>query len=207
ALQLRHDLARAKLIGFTWPGTRVNQRYPISDNSLPARYARAIVAYRTGNPATAQTLIDDLIKAAPKNPYFQELKGQAYLETGNAAAAVAPLRRAVALAPNANIIKVLLAQALVAGNTAGNADEVIKLLTVALQAEPELSIGYRALARAYAAKDNIPMAQLATAQGLLIDGNYKEAKAQAMRAQAKLKAGSPAWLRADDIVSYKPPKK
>src|SRR5690606_13083081 len=114
---------RAKLIGFTWPGDRVNRRYPISDNSLPARYAHAIVAYRTGNPAAAQKQIDGLIKAAPNNPYFYELKGQAYLETGRPDAAVAPLRKAVALAPNANIIKVLLAQALVAGNTPAIADE------------------------------------------------------------------------------------
>jgi predicted Zn-dependent protease len=207
ALQLRHDLARAKLVGFTWPGDRVNRRYPITDNSLPARYARAIVAYRTGDPAASQKLIDGLIKSAPNDPYFYELKGQAYLETGNPAAAIAPLRKAVALAPNANIIKVLLGQALVATGKPGVANEVINLLTVALQAEPELSIGYRALARAYALNNDIPMAQLATAQGLLIDGNLQEAKIQATRAQAKLKAGSPAWLRADDIVSYKPRKK
>jgi predicted Zn-dependent protease len=50
------------------------------------------------------------------------------------------------------------------------------------------------------------MAQLATAQGLFIDGNIKEAQIQATRAQAKLKTGTPAWLRADDIVSYKAPK-
>ena len=50
------------------------------------------------------------------------------------------------------------------------------------------------------------MAELATAQGLFADGNYKEAKLHAARAQAKLKLGTPAWLRADDIVSYKPPK-
>ena len=50
------------------------------------------------------------------------------------------------------------------------------------------------------------MAQLATAQGLFADGAYEEARIQATRAQVKLKRGSPAWLRADDIVSYKPQK-
>jgi predicted Zn-dependent protease len=50
------------------------------------------------------------------------------------------------------------------------------------------------------------MAQLATAQGLFADGNIKDAKVQAERAAAKLPTGSPARLRADDIVSYKPPK-
>ncbi len=46
ALQLRHDLMRAKLSGFLEaPGT-VMRRYPPSDQSLPARYARAISTYR-----------------------------------------------------------------------------------------------------------------------------------------------------------------
>jgi predicted Zn-dependent protease len=50
------------------------------------------------------------------------------------------------------------------------------------------------------------MADLATAQGYFADGAVKDAKIHATRAQAKLKPNSPAWLRADDIVSYKAPK-
>ena len=91
ALKLRHDLVRAKLVGFTWGPIQVNRRYPISDNSLPARYARAIVAYRTGKPGPALKQIDDLIASAPDDPYFYELKGQALLETGHPAEAIAPL--------------------------------------------------------------------------------------------------------------------
>jgi predicted Zn-dependent protease len=48
------------------------------------------------------------------------------------------------------------------------------------------------------------MAQLATAQGLFAEGAFDDARIQATRAQVKLKKGSPAWLRADDIASYKP---
>ena len=50
------------------------------------------------------------------------------------------------------------------------------------------------------------MASLATAEGLFADGNYGDARIHAAKAQAKLKRGSPGWLRADDIVSYKPAK-
>ena len=203
-LQRRHDLVRAKLIGFTWATDRVMRRYPISDTSLAARYARAIVAYRTGKPGPAQQQIDALIKASPDDPYFYELKGQALLETGSPKLAVAPLRKAVALAPGSSILKILLGQALIANDEPAYADETIKLLSFAVQDEPDMGVGYRALARAYALKNDIPMAQLATAQGLFVEGAYAEAKAQATRAQAKLKRGSPAWLRADDIVSYKP---
>lgn len=204
ALRVRHDLLRAKLVGFTWTPLNINRRYPISDNSLPARYARAILAYRTGQPAAAVKAIDDLIRGSPNNPYFHELKGQALLETGNPKAALAPLRRAVSLAPNAGIIKIMLGQALVAVGDRASAQEAIKLLSGSLQRDPDIVAGYRALARAHALDNDQAMAQLATAQGLFAEGNFKEARIQAERAQAKLKRGSPAWLRADDIVTYKP---
>src|SRR5438874_102227 len=48
-LQLRHDLMRAKLAGFLEKPDTVARRYPSTDTSLPARYARAITAYRTSN--------------------------------------------------------------------------------------------------------------------------------------------------------------
>ena len=64
-LQLRHDLVRAKLVGFTWSPQNVARRYPMTDDSLPARYARAIITFRTGKPAAAQEQIDALIRSAP----------------------------------------------------------------------------------------------------------------------------------------------
>ena len=45
-LQFRHDMMRAKLYGFTERPDTVLRRYPLSDTSMPARYARAISAYR-----------------------------------------------------------------------------------------------------------------------------------------------------------------
>ena len=206
ALQERHDLVRAKLIGFTWSPLQIARRYPLSDNSLPAHYARAIATYRGGRAIDALKQVDGLTRARPGDPYFWELKGQILLETGKPKDALGPLRKAVSLAPRENLIKVLLGQALVAGGSRGDAAQAIRLLSAAVINYPDLPGGYRALARAYAIADNIPMAQLATAQGLFIEGNVKDAQIQAAKAQAKLKRGSPAWLRADDIVSYKQPK-
>jgi predicted Zn-dependent protease len=205
-LQQRHDLVRAKLAAFTLPPLQVARLYPISDQGLAAKYARAIMTYGSGKVSDALVQIDALIKAAPNDPYFWELKGQALLETSKPAQAVDPLRKAVALAPNANLIKVLLGRALVAVGGKANANEAVRLLSAAVANYPDLPGGYHALARAYAMIDNVPMAQLATAQGLFIEGDVKGAQIQAIRAQSKLKAGSPAWLRADDIASFKPQK-
>jgi predicted Zn-dependent protease len=206
-LQHRHDLMRAKLSGFTETPQRVGTRYPASDNSLPARYARAIVAYRSGGVDRAVTLINDLIASEPNNPYFHELKGQALLERGRAKEAIEPLRRAVALQPRSGLLRILLGHALVESGNKALAGEAISNLTVGLQQDPNQSMGYRQLARAYGEKGDIGMAQLSTAQGLMFEGKVSEAKEQAHWAQAKLKVGSPAWVRADDIISFKPPPK
>src|SRR5438093_9659656 len=66
ALQARHDLMRAKLFGFMDRPDAVARRYPLGDNSVPARYARAIASYRFGNAANAQAPIDALIQAQPQ---------------------------------------------------------------------------------------------------------------------------------------------
>ena len=107
-------MMRAKLAGFLERPDTVARRYPPSDTSLPARYARAISAYRFGGSRGAIAQIDALIQAQPNNPYFHELKGQALLEGARPAEAIAPLRRAAALAPNATLIRIMLGQALVA---------------------------------------------------------------------------------------------
>ncbi|MEX2034290.1 MAG: M48 family metalloprotease, partial [Xanthobacteraceae bacterium] len=90
-LQLRHDMMRAKLAGFLDRGDTVARRYPFSDNSLPARYARAIATYRHADLRRAIAQIDGLIQTQSNNPYFFELKGQALLEGGKPAEAIAPL--------------------------------------------------------------------------------------------------------------------
>jgi predicted Zn-dependent protease len=203
ALQLRHDLARAKLIGFTAP--QQVERVFGREGGLPAQYARAIAAYRTAGLERALPLIDALIAADGNNPFFHELKGQALLERGRPREAIEPLRRAVRLDSN-GLLRILLGHALVESGNPDLINEAIDQLDRGLQDDPNQSLGYRILARAYAQRGDIGMAQLSTAQGFFIDGQIDEARLQASRAQAKLSRGSPAWLRADDIVTYQPPR-
>lgn len=204
-LQLRHDLMRAKLSGFIErPGT-VMRRYPPSDSSLPARYARAIAAYRHADLRDALAQIDGLIAAQPNNPYFHELKGQALMENGRAAEAIGPLRRAASLAPDAILIRVMLAQALVATNDARHADEAIPLLRTAMTREPDMPDAYSQLAMAYGRKGEYAEADLAAAQAAFARGDVKTAKELAARAKTRFPTGSPGWVKADDIVTLKMP--
>jgi predicted Zn-dependent protease len=203
-LQLRHDLMRAKLAGFLERRDTVARRYPMSDNGLPARYARAIATYRHADLRAAIAQIDGLIQAQPNNAYFYELKGQALLEGGKPAEAIAPLRRAAQLAPQPALIQVLLAQALNATNNAAAADESVGLLRRALAQDPELPQAYAQLAMAYGRKGDLAQADLASAQAAFTRGDAKTARQLAARAKTRFPVGSPGWVKADDIVSYKP---
>jgi predicted Zn-dependent protease len=202
-LQQRHDLMRAKLAGFLDRSDTVARRYPLSDHSLAARYARAIATYRRADVRKALEEIDGLIQAQPGNAYFHELKGQALLESGRGAEAVAPLRRAVQLAPRPALIQIMLAQALTSTGNPKNADEAIGLLRSALTQEPEASAAYSQLAMAYGKKGDLAHADLASAEAAFYRGDFSAATMLATRAKTRLPIGSPAWVRADDIVSAK----
>jgi predicted Zn-dependent protease len=202
-LQLRHDMMRAKLTGFLDRGDTVARRYPPSDTSLPARYARAIATYRHADMRVAVGQIDGLIQAQPNNPYFYELKGQALLEGGKPAEAIAPLQRAIQLAPQPALIQVLLAQALNALNAAKSADEAVTLLRTALAHEPESVDGYLQLAMAYGRKGDLAQADLASALAAFMRGDHPTARQLAARAKTRFPIGSPGWVKADDIISSK----
>lgn len=204
--QLKHDMIRAKLFAFTAPRAEVQRRYPPYDNSLPARYAKAIMEYRYGQPGAAQRQIDALIKEQPNNPYFWELKGQAYLEGAQPQAAIAPLRKAVAMAPGQPLIRTMLGHALMSTDTPANVDAAIKELTNATSRDPENYEGLRYLGQAYSRRGDEGNAALAAAREALISGQLQDARRFARRAMPLLPEGSPGYIAAKDIFESKPEK-
>jgi predicted Zn-dependent protease len=205
ALQLRHDMVRAKISAFMERQDTVYRRYPLSNDSLPARYAHAISTYLHGDLRSALAQIDTLIQTQPNNPYFYELRGQALLEGGKPAEAIAPLRKAVQLSNNAPLIEMLLGQALVASNNKAYTEEAIAILRAAVARETEAPLGYSQLAMAYGRKGDYAQADLASAQAAFLRGDNKTARELASRAKTRFAIGTPGWVKADDIVVAKPP--
>ncbi|QHO76557.1 peptidase [Bradyrhizobium sp. CCBAU 051011] len=204
ALQLRHDMVRAKISAFMERQETVYRRYPMSNNSLPARYAHAIATYRHGDLRSALAQIDALLQQQPNNPYFYEVRGQALLEGGKPQEAIAPLRKAVQLSNNSPLIEMMLGQALVATGNNAYTDEAISILRAATAREPEALIGYTQLAMAYGRKGDYAQADLASAQAAYLRGDSKTARDLASRAKTRFAIGTPGWVKADDIVSAKP---
>jgi predicted Zn-dependent protease len=204
ALQLRHDMVRAKISAFMERQDTVYRRYPLSNTSLPARYGRAITTYLHGDLRSALAQIDGLIQVQPSNPYFYELRGQALLEGGKPQEAIAPLRKAVQLSGNSALIEMLLGQALVASDSNAYTDDAIAILRSAVARETEAPLGYSQLAMAYGRKGDYAQADLASAQAAYLRGDNKTARELASRAKTRFAIGSPGWVKADDIVSAKP---
>jgi predicted Zn-dependent protease len=204
SLQFRHDMVRAKLFAFTSHPNAVARAYPRSDKSLPAQYARAIAAMKTRRRDAIRD-VDALIRQLPNNPFLYELKGQVLLEGGKPRSAIAPFRKAVSLRPKEGQFLVWLGYALVGSNDPSALPEAERILRKGVQQDPNSRIGFSQLAIAQARQGKQADADLSTAKGLMVAGDFGAAKRYAARAQKKLKRGTPAWLQADDIVSYKPP--
>ncbi len=204
ALQLRHDLMRAKLSGYLDRPQVVFNRYPASNTTLPARYARTIARFFQSGLDAALPEVDALIKERPDYPYFHELKGDFLMRTGKAKEAIPHLRQALKLAGEAPLITVRLAQALISAEEARNVDEAIALSRKSLISDPNPQ-AFRILADGLGRKGLTPEAELAIAEAHFLEGDVKKAQIFAKRAQRGLKNGSPEALRAGDIVNYKIP--
>ena len=198
-LVARHKLMQAKLVGYLTP-SQVSAKYPASDNSLPAHYARAIAAYRSGKMQKSVDLLNVLVKAQPKNPYFWELAGEALLSAGQIDHSIRAYKRAIKHAPKAGLIRVGYAKALIAKGQPESARAALKQLHKAQRTEDHDPMLHRHKASAYAKLGDIPRADLSTAEAYLRVGNIELAKKKAGQAKRKLKKGTPQWRRADDIL-------
>ncbi len=209
-LQLRHDLMRAKLSGYLESPAIVLNRYPMTDKSLPARYARGIARYFQGGRGgleAALSEIDQLIQARPDYPYFWEVKGDLLMRSGKSKEAVPFLRKAINLTKKGSnsLMQVKLATALQNSGQKASLQESVRLLKTSLITDPNPR-AFRLLATAYYNQGDRPKADAMTAQAYFVEGNVQQAQIFAKRAQRALKAGSPEWIKNEDIIKYDPPK-
>ncbi|MEJ7926087.1 M48 family metalloprotease [Sphingobium sp. AN641] len=199
ALEARFERIKAKLVGFASEPTQTLIKYPETDQSVPARYARAYAWHKSAYPQKALEEVDALLAAAPADPYFLELKGQILLESGRPVDAIAPLRRAVA-ATNQPLIAVLLGHALIASEDEKNFAEAEAVLRNAVARDRENPFAWYQLGVVYERRGDIPRAALATAERYQMMGQDQMALRSADAAMQGLKTGTVDYLRAQDIA-------
>ncbi|MGH6960506.1 MAG: M48 family metalloprotease, partial [Dongiaceae bacterium] len=198
---------QAKLRGYTEPMARVQKRYPESDTSLEARYARSIAYAQPGqaNLKKAIALADSLIAEFPEDPYFQENKAEILLKSANQAKAALPYYEAAATAlPDSPNILAELAMAQLALDDPALTKKAISELEKVIRIEPRNGSAWYQLSIAYGKDGQLPMAALALAERAAASSGPRACKAskdQAQRAMQGLPEGTPAWLRAQDIYN------
>jgi predicted Zn-dependent protease len=194
-----HTRMKAKLGAFMGsPGAALAQ-WKESDKRIAARYARAIAYYRIPDLKRALPAIDALIQEEPKNPWFHELKGQVLFENGRLAEAVAPYEEAVRLAPQSALLRIGLAQVQIEINDPALNKKALAQLNEATRIETDNSGAFRLLAIGYGREDNMGMAALSMSEQAMLEGDFKMARQQAIRASQVLPPGSTSRIRAEDL--------
>lgn len=191
---------QAKIRGFMNDPNATLRYYPLSDQSEPAHYARAVAYYRTSQVDKALVEIRTLTEFRPDNPYFHELEGQMLFEFGKVREAIAPHEKAIALKSDNALIRIGLGRALNAMEDPVAFEEAIMQFKRALFLEPDNSFGWFELARAYSGMGNDVMANLATAESRYHAGAKPDANVFARRAMTGLRRGTSEWRQAADIV-------
>ena len=196
----QHALVLAKIHAFMEPPAQTLRKYPVSDVSYPARYARAIAWYKNGETDRALAAVDELLVEQPENPFLWELKGQILFEEGRAQDAVAAHSRAVELLPDAPLLHINLAHALLESGQSDQLDDAVDHLKRATVLEPDNTLAWRLLGQAYARQGKEGEARLASAEYYFALGQQQQATQFALRARDMLEPSTVEWRRAMDIV-------
>jgi predicted Zn-dependent protease len=194
-----HTRMRAKLQGFLQKPQTTLEQYPASDQSLAARYARAVAYHRLSELENSLKEIDALLAESPQDPYFLELKGQVLSESSRHAKALQYYAQAAEILPDAALIRAAYGRELMAQQSP-QYQAALTELKQASMLEPRNSMVWKLLADCYQALGQHGQASLSHAEAALYGGELDSAIDYARTALSKLDENAPARLRAKDLM-------
>ena len=199
-IERRFARVKAKLGGYLDRPELTLSRFPATDTSVAARYARAYAFHQQARIDEALGEVNALLADEPENPYFLELKGQVLLESGRPGDAIEPLREATELTQHHPLISSIFGHALIATEDKAHHDEAIQVLRASVGRDRRNPFAWYQLGTVYAAQGDNARARLASAEQQVLRADYFNALQSAKAAEAQLPTGSPDWLRAQDIA-------
>lgn len=195
-------LMQTKLRAFTESVGRVLLNYKESSTDPLDHYARAIAHFRRADHDLALQEIDVLIAKSSDNPFYWELKGQILFDYGRIQDAEKAYARAVELAPQEPLLRLLWAQSLVESNSSQNLEKAKQELLRSKTDEASNPLTWQLLAIVYGKSDQLGDAALCLAEKNFLLGDFKEAITQAKRAQKNFKKETLEYTRAQDIIDH-----
>ncbi|MDG1995994.1 MAG: M48 family metalloprotease [Emcibacteraceae bacterium] len=199
-LEEKFQLLQAKLFGYLKPLHATLVKYPLSDKTLHARYARTFAYQQHDEINNALMEINSLLEDYPENPFFHETKGQILYENGEVIPSINSYEKAVEYLPSSSLIRFSLAQSLISSEQDKYLDQAIENLNYALKEDPTNSFGWKQASIAYHRINDEGMRHFATAQHFLLSGNVRGAMVNAKKAVNLLPKNSPKRIQAQDIL-------
>jgi predicted Zn-dependent protease len=144
----KFNFIKAKIVGYTESQNMVLQKYPKTDNSDYALYARAISYSLSGDQASFDE-ITLLLKRDDKNPYILETCGNIMFNFKKADDAIKYYQKANKLLPNKPLIKTPLALLIIKSERTDLYPEAILNLKKALKIDGNNLQAWRLLAEVY----------------------------------------------------------
>ena len=201
AIEKRFQRIKAKLSGFMTDPDRTLRKFPETNTSIPARYARAYAWHRSAYPQKALAEVEALLATDRNDPYFLELEGQVLLESGRPKEAIPALRKAVTISRSQPLISATLGHALIATEDPANFAEAEEVLKTAVALDNQNPFAWYQLGIVYANKGDQARAALASAERYSLEGGQASlALRNAELALQGLSEGAPDWIRAQDIA-------
>ena len=158
--------------------------------------------FRRGDITNAIPLFDSLTDEMPENPYFWEIKAQAFFENAQFERGLPSIAKARKILPDNGLLQILHAQLLLGTEKRANTEQALKLLVLAKRTESQSPTIFKLQAQAHALRGDVARAELSTAEYAWSSGDRDLAVEKATTAQKRFKRGTPEWIRANDILNF-----
>jgi len=191
---------QAKLFGYTKERKEVYNKYPLTDKSDTARYARAMNYFV--NQKFKQAIFEKkkLLEKNPNDIYYQENKATFLSALGNHKKAINIYKKILKKNRKEDMFWIEYGRILVEEGSKESLKNAEYALLRARFLNPNELYLYRIMVGLYSKTKQEGKRLLAFSEAMLLQGN-KKALDLANQAQQKLKKNSPEYIRAGDIIA------
>ena len=171
----RFERIKAKIHGFLSDPKDTEKLYG-NKRGEAARYAIAIANHKKANFARSLSILSELLRKYPYDPYYKELKAQFLFEQGKIMESVLQYREVLNMLGNSGLIRLKLANALLALNNMKAYEEAKGQLKALVLTEPRNITAIKKLGIAYGKLGQYDKSYLYLAESAVIAKDIKNAK-------------------------------